>query len=88
MKLSDWLSENNETGYSLAKKLGCAQSNMSRYLRGKQGIGKKMALKIEKHTQGKVSRHELLWPEEFEEKNEDGSVQMKMNLLKKGKDEY
>ena len=85
MLLKDWLKKNNMGFYKFASEVGFHPSFLYAVMKGEKRIGRKLAIKIEKYTSGEVSRSELLWPEDFEEKKSDGNTQLVMNLDKKPK---
>ena len=69
MLLKDWLKKEKITPYRLSTHiLKCANATITDYLKGRRNLSKKYAVRIEKVTNGEVSRSEVLWPEDFVEK--------------------
>ena len=63
MKLTQWKAWK---GYNLAKAaevLQISESYLSLILNNKRGVSPKIALQIEKNTEGAVKKEELVWPE-------------------------
>lgn len=60
MKLADWLKRNNMNQAELARRLGIAESTLSRIRRGKNTPGLDIAMKIEEYTRSEVSLQDLL----------------------------
>lgn len=76
MLLKDWMNKNDIRPYRFAKKAGIDKATFYKILAGTADMSKNVALKIETFTEGEVSRMEALWPELYQEKAPDGSVQM------------
>ena len=64
MKLSDYLKWTELRQQELAVIAGCTQGVISHLVRGRRTPSPRLALKIEKATDGHVTRMELLYPNE------------------------
>jgi transcriptional regulator with XRE-family HTH domain len=69
MKLGLYLFVNNLHHGSFAKLLGISKCHLSRAINGKSGVSADLARHIEKVTMGKVSKYELIFPEDYEDEN-------------------
>lgn len=84
MILTEWIKKNKIKLKDLAELMGVSFSMAAKLSSGHRKCSLVNAIKIEKATKGQVTREEALWPDDFIEKNEDGSQQvsfvMKRNL--------
>lgn len=72
MLLRDYLKNCGMTHAAFAEKLGTSRVYLCHMLAGRKKIGRELAKKIETATEGKVSRMEAIYPEDFEEERPDG----------------
>ena len=77
MLLKNWLIKEGIRPYVFARTIGMAAPNMYRCLNGTQRLSAKYALVIEAITGAQVTRTELLFPEDFEEVDENGNIQLR-----------
>jgi DNA-binding transcriptional regulator YdaS (Cro superfamily) len=63
MTLKEYLQQENLKPYQFARKYGIAPSTIYKVLKGNQTLSVKLALHIERCTEGRVSRAEALWPD-------------------------
>lgn len=77
MILRDWRKKHRLSIEQVARMIGLSYSMMSKISCGAASVSAKTAKKIHAVTQGEVSIEEALFPEEFSEKNDDGSTQNK-----------
>jgi len=66
MSLDEYLWRNKISRTDFAKLLGVSRSHLQQILSGNRNASIKLAKKIEEVTQGKVSKEEMLFPEEFQ----------------------
>lgn len=66
MKLDLWLFMNRITKKDFAARLNVSRGHLQEIVSGKRKPSVKLAKQIEELTQGKVSKEEVLFPEEFE----------------------
>jgi len=78
MLLRDYLKTENIMVKHFAEMMGTSPTYLSHILKGRRRVGIDLAKKIEQLTDGKVSRVEAIYPEDFEEKNGE-HTQMKFN---------
>jgi len=64
MKLEEYLFRAKESKKAFTKRLGISESHLYQILRGDRYPSKELAKRIEEATDGKVTRHELLYPNE------------------------
>jgi len=64
MKLIDYLKKNKITQQQFSKTVNVHKIYINKIINGDRHPGRKLAARIEKATGGKVSRMELLYPEE------------------------
>lgn len=77
MLLEDWLKETSVRRIELARRTGIDPSIIYRCLSGERKFSPDQAVKIEKATNGSVSRSEVIWAEDFKFKKEK-HIQMTM----------
>jgi DNA-binding transcriptional regulator YdaS (Cro superfamily) len=65
MQLKEYLEASGVTRVEFCSLIGIRESNLSRYITGKVRPSLAMALKIERATEGHVSRLEVLYPSEY-----------------------
>ncbi|MEK7339172.1 MAG: helix-turn-helix transcriptional regulator [Candidatus Rhabdochlamydia sp.] len=65
MKLAEYLFRMKMTKKDFAEKLGISRGHLQHILSGTKNPSVKLAKKIEEETRGKVSKAELLFPEDF-----------------------
>lgn len=82
MLLKDFLDKEQIMYQDFAKDLGVSRVYFYHLLSGHRKVSKKMAVKIELLTKGKVTRMEALYPEDFVEKTESGEQLRFSNLPK------
>lgn len=66
MKLDLWLFMNKITKKDFAARLQVSRGHLQEIVSGKRKPSVKLAKKIEELTEGKVSKEEVLFPEEFQ----------------------
>ena len=66
MNLDEYLSRSKITRTDFAKILGISRTHLQDILSGRRSPSKTLAKKIEEATEGKVTKEELLFPEDFE----------------------
>jgi transcriptional regulator with XRE-family HTH domain len=69
MKLAEYLFRMKMTKKDFAEKLGISRGHLQHILSGTKNPSIKLAKKIEEETGGKVSKTELLFPEDYPEKD-------------------
>jgi len=69
MDLDYWLFKNKITKTDFARTIGISRGHLQGVISGKLKPSIKLAKKIEEATNGKVSKEELLFPEDFENKD-------------------
>jgi transcriptional regulator with XRE-family HTH domain len=69
MRLSEYLFRMKMTKKDFAEKLGISRGHLQHILSGIKNPSVKLAKKIEDETGGKVTKEELLFPEEYSEKD-------------------
>lgn len=68
MKLDEYLFRTKTTKKDFAEKIGISRGYLQHLLSGIKGPSIKLAKQIEEATGGKVTKEELLFPEEYPEK--------------------
>lgn len=68
MKLDEYLFRTKTTKTDFAQQLGISRGHLQNILSGTKNPSVKLAKKIEELTVGKVSKEEVLFPDEYEEK--------------------
>lgn len=68
MNLKEWLFRNNTKITDFARQVEVDRTHINLIVLGKKTPSPKLAAKIEKATNGEVSLRELLFPEEYKEK--------------------
>ncbi|MEN8236160.1 MAG: helix-turn-helix domain-containing protein [Pseudomonadota bacterium] len=66
MNLREWLFRERKTVTELAKKIVVSRTHLNLVSTGKKRPSPDLAKKIEEATNGKVTRDELLFPEDYE----------------------
>jgi DNA-binding transcriptional regulator YdaS (Cro superfamily) len=79
--LKDWLKKNGMSIRAFGRLHGISHVTLCMSFSGKQRLSARTAVKIEHATNGEVSRTESVWPEDFVEKMDDGSEQIKSTHL-------
>ena len=69
LKLDEYLFKTKMTKKDFAEKLGISRGHLQHILSGTKNPSVKLAKQIEEATGGKVSKEELLFPEEYPEKD-------------------
>lgn len=69
MKLDEYLFRMKTTKKDFAEKVGISRGYLQHLLSGIKSPSVKLAKKIEEATGGKVTKEELLFPEEYPEEN-------------------
>lgn len=69
MKLPEYLFRMKTTKKDFAEKLGISRGHLQHILSGTKNPSVKLAKQIEEATEGKVTKEELLFPEEYPEKD-------------------
>lgn len=64
MKLREWVKAERGRSIRLAETVGVQRSYITHLIRPGRYPGRSLAVRIEEATNGEVTRHELLWPEE------------------------
>jgi len=82
MLLRDFLDKEQIMYQDFAKDLGVSRVYFYHLLSGHRKVSKKMAVKIELLTKGRVTRMEALYPEDFVEKQAGGDQMRFSNLPK------
>jgi DNA-binding transcriptional regulator YdaS (Cro superfamily) len=67
MELREWLFRKKITQTKLAKEVGVSKQYMYLVCSNKHRVSSKLALKIEKFTNGEVTAEELVFPEKYAE---------------------
>jgi DNA-binding transcriptional regulator YdaS (Cro superfamily) len=80
MILKHWLKKNKIQLKELAELMGVSISIVNKISSGDRRCSIGNALRIERATGGEVSREEALWPDDFIDKNEDGSEQARFEI--------
>ena len=75
MILKDYIRKNKLSIKDFAISMGVTPGTLYKIRTGERRVTVGLAIKIERETHGDVSREEALWPQDFVEKNEDGSEQ-------------
>lgn len=70
MNLDEYLWRNKISRVDFAKELEISRSHLQQILAGSRNASIKLARKIEEITGGKVTKEEVLFPEEYERKSE------------------
>lgn len=65
MNFREYLFKKRITQVEFAKKLEVSRGHLSQILNGTKHPSRKLAKKIEEHTEGKVTAVELLFPENY-----------------------
>ncbi len=68
VKLDEYLFRTKTTKKAFAEKIGISQGHLQHILSGIKNPSVKLAKKIEEFTEGRVSKEEVLFPEEYKEK--------------------
>jgi DNA-binding transcriptional regulator YdaS (Cro superfamily) len=68
MNLREWMFRNKKKVTELAQELDTSRPNLNMIVLGKKTPSAKLAKKIEEATKGEVTLRELLFPEEYKEK--------------------
>jgi len=66
MNLDEYLFRTKQSRTSFAQKLGISRGHLQHILNGSRRPSVPLAKKIEESTQGKVSKEEMLFPEDFQ----------------------
>jgi transcriptional regulator with XRE-family HTH domain len=69
VKLDEYLFKTKTTKKDFAEKVGISRGYLQHILSGLKNPSVKLAKQIEEATGGKVSKEELLFPEEYSEKD-------------------
>ena len=67
MKLRDYLYKKRIRQIDFAKEVGISQTQLNKWINGSRIPSRKNAMKIEELTEGKVTAHEMLFPEKYPE---------------------
>ena len=71
MQLDEYLFRTKQNNIDFAKKLGISRGHLQRILSGDRRPSVSLAKKIEELSKGKVSKEEMLFPEEFKREDEE-----------------
>ncbi len=69
MRLDLWLFLNKTTKKDFAKEIGISRGHLQEIVSGKRRPSIKLAKKIEELTEGKVTKEEMLFPEDFQQED-------------------